>query len=59
MKFGRVLMAAQDEINETIRLRKLEEEEAARNEPDLSKLSDGSQYASALERMVENRENLK
>lgn len=48
---GRVI-AIQREINANIAARELEELEAARHEPDLSTLSDGSHRARNLQRMV-------
>ena len=50
-KFGIRAVEVQRGIEADLRARELEELEAAKREPDLSALSDGSQYAKALEQM--------
>lgn len=51
--FGRHALEVQRGINASLREREREEAEAARNEPDFSLLSDGSQHAQNLHRMFE------
>jgi len=50
-KFGIRALEVQRGIVADLRARELEELEAAKHEPDLSALSDGSQYAKALAQM--------
>jgi hypothetical protein len=52
VRFLKRVIAIQREINAHIAARKLEEAEAARHEPDLSTLSDGSHRARNLQRML-------
>jgi hypothetical protein len=56
-KFGAQVVEVQRGINNDIRNRELEEMEAAKREPDLSSLSDGSQHARNLESMFGAGEN--
>jgi hypothetical protein len=53
-KFGVRVMEVQRGINADARARELEEQEAARHEPDLSTLSDGSHHARNLASMFAN-----
>ena len=52
VRFLKRVIAIQREINANIEARRLEELEAARHEPDLSTLSDGSHRARNLQRML-------
>jgi hypothetical protein len=53
-KFGQRVADVQRGINADRHARELEEAEAAKNPPDLSTLSDGSQHARNLEKMFED-----
>jgi hypothetical protein len=55
-KFFSRALATHREIRAHLRARQLEELEAAKHEPDLSQLSDGSHHARNLERMVSEGE---
>jgi DNA-directed RNA polymerase subunit RPC12/RpoP len=54
-KFGNLALEVHRRIRADIRARELEEMEAAKNPPDLSLLSDGSQHAKNLEKMFEDQ----
>lgn len=56
LAFARRVVRVQRGINAELRDRERQEKEAARHEPDFSALSDGSQQARNLERMVGGRE---
>jgi len=53
-KFANLALEVHRKINADIRAREQEELEAAKNPPDLSALSDGSQHARNLEKMFED-----
>jgi hypothetical protein len=58
-RFAARWVQSQREITAELKARELEEAEAARHEPDLSALSDGSQHARNLERMVAEKQEEK